>query len=165
MGETALILASEAGFLNVVDFLISKKANVNLRDKAGNSALVYSISNGFDDVSLLLIKHGADVSAASTQSGSALQIAAKSGRAQIVVAIAGEHPELLNKVGVDGEPPLFAAIREAHFALAEKMIELGSHIDAKNSKGQTALDVAKASGVPEGHTLLKKLTPAETVSK
>jgi ankyrin repeat protein len=164
-GETALILASEAGFVNIVEFLISKKANLNLQDKAGNSALVYSISNGFDDVSLLLIKHGADVSAASNREGSALKVAAKSGRDKIVEVIVGAHPELLNKVGADGETPLFSAIRAAHFALAEKMIGLGSKIDFKNSKGQSALDVAKASGVPEGHTLLKKLVPTETVSK
>jgi serine/threonine-protein phosphatase 6 regulatory ankyrin repeat subunit B len=160
-GESALILASEAGFSSVVDYLLAKKANVNLQDKAGNSALVYAILNGFDDLAIRLLQSGADVSLANSKEGNALNVAAKAGRTKVVLALVASHGDLLNQANKEGETPLFTAIREAHFALAEKMIHLGSKTDIKNNKGQGLLEVAKASGVPEGHTLLKTLSASD----
>ena len=62
-GRTALHLASFAGQLKVVEYLIQKLADVNSSDRRGNSPLGDAILNGHREVSTLLKPSGAQLSA------------------------------------------------------------------------------------------------------
>lgn len=57
---TPLICAAFGGKIEAVQFLISKKANLNLRDSTGNTALMYAVTTG-SEVAIALVKAGADV--------------------------------------------------------------------------------------------------------
>lgn len=59
-GRSALHIATQNGFRNIVELLLQLGANSDAVDNLGNSSLHYSFANGFDDISQLLLKYGAD---------------------------------------------------------------------------------------------------------
>ena len=60
-GQTALMLAAQAGHRQVVDVLIAHRANLNTTAKYGLSALMLALVAGHPDVALLLADAGADL--------------------------------------------------------------------------------------------------------
>lgn len=59
------MLASEQGHLQVLEKLLINRANVNLREKSGRTALFKACINLNEDVIKLLIGHNADTKARS----------------------------------------------------------------------------------------------------
>ena len=56
---TALIYAAAKGYVDIVNFLIEKGANVNVIDKHGTSALEFATKKGYKEITTLLIEAGA----------------------------------------------------------------------------------------------------------
>jgi ankyrin repeat protein len=64
-GETPLMLASRTGNLEAIQVLLDRQADVNAREKLrGTTALMWAVDQGHSDAVKLLIRHGAEVSAA-----------------------------------------------------------------------------------------------------
>ncbi|MBF0176911.1 MAG: ankyrin repeat domain-containing protein [Magnetococcales bacterium] len=61
LGHTALIHAAEAGRVDLVEELIQRGAEINLRDQWGRTALSAALHNDHREIVTLLLKHGADV--------------------------------------------------------------------------------------------------------
>jgi uncharacterized protein len=61
-GQTALMLASHAGHLEVVEILIAHQANLNITAKFGLSALMLALVAGHAEVARVLAIAGADLS-------------------------------------------------------------------------------------------------------
>ena len=61
--ETALIIASQNGYLDIVEFLLEQGANLHLKDKDQKSALIWACIRGHYDVAIRLVSAGADVNA------------------------------------------------------------------------------------------------------
>ena len=61
-GQTALMLAAQAGRREVVETLIAHRAKLNITAKFGLSALMLAIVAGHAEVARLLAKAGADLS-------------------------------------------------------------------------------------------------------
>ena len=59
--------ANTAGRPAVMQLLIEHGADVNVRDKDGNSALMWAVSSGLDDVAKLLVRHRADLTLANNE--------------------------------------------------------------------------------------------------
>ena len=66
MGESPLHIASRAGDIRIVDFLIRNKAFVNIKSKSGETPLFYAIAAQNLDVIDILIKNGAILDCKST---------------------------------------------------------------------------------------------------
>ncbi|MBF0153723.1 MAG: ankyrin repeat domain-containing protein [Magnetococcales bacterium] len=62
LGQTALIRAAESGRADLVEELIQRGAEVNVRDQWGRTALAAAIHNDHRGIVTMLIKHGADIS-------------------------------------------------------------------------------------------------------
>ena len=58
-GSTALHWAAEKGHTNILQFLLARGANVEVKDDEGNTPLL--TSNGHLDIAQLLLEHGAEV--------------------------------------------------------------------------------------------------------
>ncbi len=58
-GWTALMFASTNGNLDLVKYLLSKKADANLRSEDGSTALNLAVKNKYDEIIKVLKANGA----------------------------------------------------------------------------------------------------------
>ena len=101
-GETALLLAADSGDMGILQDLLDRNPDVNVKSNDGNSAL-NEVAAGTSwpdgqiidhpDAVLALLAKGADVNARDKRGRTALMKAARSGSAQVVRALlrAGAH--------------------------------------------------------------------------
>lgn len=78
LNRTALIIAAGTRMIDnykVVDYLLRKKADVNAKDNAGNTALMEAAKGGNPKVVALLLEKGADPKAENMYSNTALSMA------------------------------------------------------------------------------------------
>jgi ankyrin repeat protein len=74
-GDTALMMASEKGHLEIVKWLIANNADVNAKDNkdnVGETALILASEKGHLEIVKLLIANNADVNAKSNGEWTAL---------------------------------------------------------------------------------------------
>ena len=109
-----------AGFLehdNVVVFLLHRGADVNLRDKAGATALHGAANFGYTNQMMLLIEAGADVKARAINGRTPLHWAATGDKMDAVILLL-KHSAEINARSVSGETPLGEALKNGHVRLA-----------------------------------------------
>jgi ankyrin repeat protein len=149
--HTPLIDASEKGHKDIVEMLLSSKADVEARNPDGQTSLIIAASNGDEDTVKALLST-ADVEAKSKLGYTALMEAAIYGHADMV--------ELLINVGkADVEArsnsdytPLMVAARSGREEIVARLLGRAD-IEAKSTTGWTPLMIAAA----EGHTAIVKL--------
>ncbi len=84
-GKTALMYAASLGYLEVCEYLISQKEIlINAKDKEGKTALMHAVANARLDIVKLFIDKKANINARTNTEESALSIAMKIGRPEIV---------------------------------------------------------------------------------
>src|ERR1035441_4161617 len=93
-GRTALIAASWAGHLDVVQTLLAAGANVNARDDQGRTALAIASERSFLDVVQALLAARADVNAGNGAGRTALALASEQGHLQVVQALIAAKADL-----------------------------------------------------------------------
>ncbi len=158
-GETALIRAVAQRQKAFVQALLKKtKLKVNSRDKAGNTALLYAVSNNDKDLALPLIHAGAalDLLYGAKKENILFEVA-RLGASEIGDQIIKRQKSLLNQANVDGKTPVFVAIESDQHKLALHLIEQGASTKQVSKSGQTLLDTARANAVEESSPLFKKL--------
>lgn len=84
-GKTALMYAAALGYLEVCEYLLNQKQIlINAKDKEGKTALMHAVANARIDVVKLLIDKKANVNARTNTEESALNIAMKLGKTELV---------------------------------------------------------------------------------
>jgi ankyrin repeat protein len=76
-GRTALHEAAAEGQAEIVEFLLSKKADMNVKDKKGQTALHLAAKDGYIEVISLLIKNKAELNVKDEKGMTPLAIAIK----------------------------------------------------------------------------------------
>ncbi|MFM2200354.1 MAG: hypothetical protein RL769_409 [Pseudomonadota bacterium] len=147
--ETALMIASQYGHLEVVKELIKGGANVNLATNAGQSVLMLALINGKLEIAKKLIEAVENVNHEDVYGITALMIASRSGYSEVVKELIKKNAEI-NTKDKSGYTALIVASQYGHFEvvkeLIKKLIEKGLGVDSKNEKGYTALIVASQHG-------------------
>jgi ankyrin repeat protein len=116
-----------AGFLehdDVVVFLLRRGADVNLRDKAGATALHGAANFGYTNQIILLIGAGADVKARANNGRTPLHWAATGDKMAAVILLLAHGAEV-NARSASGETPVDEALRNGHTQLAAFLRERG----------------------------------------
>ncbi|KAG1461775.1 hypothetical protein G6F56_005654 [Rhizopus delemar] len=101
-GETALLKAAYNGHFPVVQYLVSKNANIHSKDKDGWTALHNACARGYLPVARLLIQHDARVDVKSKMGHTPLINAASKGYIEIVEYLLDEahaNPLIKNSFG------------------------------------------------------------------
>lgn len=123
-GQTPLMVATCAGHLAIVSYLLNEGANANARDETAYTALHWAAFYGHRAVAVQLIKHGAQVNTLQRTKGTPLGMAVMRGHHELVqlLLICKADPNLS---GANGSPLALAAAR-GDVALQSTLTEHGA---------------------------------------
>jgi ankyrin repeat protein len=139
-GETALMKASSGGYAEVVKLLLDKGANVNIKTDEGITALMKASSGGYAEVVKLLLDKRANVNIKTDEGITALMEASSGGYSK---------KEIFGKAQT-------AASERGCIEVVKLLLAKGADINVKNSKGETALVIAKDKGKTEIVAMLER---------
>lgn len=150
---TALMVSSTRGHIDVVKYLLSKKATVTLLDKDNVNAFMEASRGGHLEVLKVLHKAYKEagvstsdlVAQTAVTGGSALLLAAAEGHAAVVSYLLelGFDP---NVVRLDGLSALMAASAGGHEETVKVLVAAGATVDGRDKDGITALISAAENG-------------------
>lgn len=175
-GKTALMLAASEGHLDTVKLLIENGADVNAEDNFGTSSIIVASTANKYDVIEELVKRGANTTKRDTSGGSALDNAvfwgheksvdillqgtkkidpdqaselllysASLGRMKIVESLLNFGIDV-NIAGKEQRTALIVASKFDQPDMVKYLLGRGADKTLKDSKGKTALDIARESG-------------------
>ncbi len=147
--DRRLVEAVKAGNKAAALALLQQKADVNVPEPDGTTALSWAVRQGDADLSDRLLRAGADVKAANRYGVTPLYLAALNGDAGIIERLLKGGADA-NAEGTEGETVLMTAARSGHVAAAKVLVAHGAVVDSRERwRGQTALMWAAAEGHPD----------------
>ena len=133
------------GDLETIKAELEGGRDIDSRDAAGQTALMYAAENGQMDVVRYLISNGADVNAQAKDfflRGTALIYATSSNRLDVIEYLI-ENGADVNATTKNKETALFYAAARGYKKAVEILLKNGADTELKNKKDQTALDLAR----------------------
>jgi ankyrin repeat protein len=151
-----LLLAAMTNNNTLVDEILEKSVDVDVRDSDGGTALQWAAWYGHISIIQKLLDHGADIEAGDLTSGRrALHEAAENGCYDVVKLLLAMGAEL-DATDRWSLTPLHRAAFQGECLLVELLLSHGANIDAKIMDGQTALHLACENGQVDTVRLLIK---------
>jgi ankyrin repeat protein len=146
-GYTALHAAAVDRQVRIIGLLVSAGADVNARTKDNVTPLMSSIGSPYSsaEVSLALIRGGADVSVADSDGRTALWIATTDSTPEVMEELLKRHADpnvQPRSLGFPGETPLHMAAMNGLKNEVELLLRYGADPTIRNAKGETPADVA-----------------------
>lgn len=139
---TSLKLAILLESKELVQYILSHGAKVNIKDLEGMEELHYAAEADNVEIVELLIAAGAAVDARNNFGGTPLYEAAECGNTAVVEMLlrAGADPNIRDN---GGHTPLHRCAYYGNIKIAEMLVEYGVDIGAKDCIGSTAIDNAR----------------------
>ncbi|XP_071084799.1 uncharacterized protein [Haliotis cracherodii] len=143
-GRTGLMMAAYQGHRNVVEFLVSKGADLTLVEKGGDTILHAACRGGdINIVKCVLSKDDVDVNCTDKSGMTPSMSAARWGYTEVVKLLIRRGSNL-QMVDDEGDTILHYACRGGHDDIAEYVLSRSAAlINVKNRSGKTAARVAK----------------------
>jgi ankyrin repeat protein len=158
-GQTTFHVAASDGLLEVIQMLLERNAEINIRDNVGETPLHgileyinYKVadSDSFFDVIQFLLKHGADVDAQNDAHWTPLHRASCCGSIRATELLLG-HNANVHARNNEGRTALHYAMQSE---VARLLLKHGAEVDAQDGDGSTALHMASSEGKFEVAKLL-----------
>ncbi len=156
--RTALMCASQQGEYQTVCLLLSRGADIHIKDSLGQTALMRAICKGELAVAKTLVHHGARVDGTDNQGFAPLHLAAEANSAPIVVMLLTaraniearcERPTAGAEAGsasvFEGMTPLLIAVATKAATSTSALFGRGASPSARDARGRNALDLAVLS--------------------
>jgi 26S proteasome non-ATPase regulatory subunit 10 len=141
-GWTALMMASSLkDGDSLVDFLLSKSADVDEKTNNGQTALHFAASKSNLDTAKKLLAHKASARVKDKRGQLPLHRAAAVGNVPIVKLFL-DNRSPVNATDIDGSTALHHAIAEGHGDTAVLLLKAGAEADKKDGSGALAIDLA-----------------------
>lgn len=142
----------ESEYLEVAKYLISKGVEVNRIDGTGNTALLYAVKNGFNELTKLLIAHSADVNYVRKFDDNQiietpLFLAVSNGHSKVMETLLSTDAALFDET-TKNKSFLHIAAEKGNPVSVAILIDQGFSPDAKDSNHQTPLHIAAKKGFP-----------------
>ena len=133
---TSLHESAKNGDIECVIALIAAGANVNDKDKLGNTPLHDAAWRDEIEIMRALIAAGADIHAKNCHDNTPLHDAARNGKTNAAIALIDAGANIHAK-GIFGNTPLHTAAWYGNTATALALISRGANLNAKNRDGYT----------------------------
>ncbi len=142
-GTPALVhAAAERSFKVVRTFLAIPGTDVEVTNRANETALMYASLHGSVDTAILLIQKGAQVN---RPGWTPLHYAATGGNEGMVDLLLDKHA-FIDAESPNRSTPLMLAVRQKHEALGRRLIAAGADPSLLNDAGMSAADYAARNG-------------------
>jgi ankyrin repeat protein len=154
--RTLLRGASSSGDLEIVQWLLSRSANLTVRDGDkyfGWTSLHAAARYGYVEISRLLLQYKADTYVLDDYGRTPLHLAAECAHVNVARLLL-EHGADVNAMDNSRNTPLHSASERGHLDIARLLVEHGANIDAEDDKGRTAFQVASEEGYDDIAKLL-----------
>jgi ankyrin repeat protein len=140
-GNTALIVATVEGHINVVEELIIAKADIKQNDNCGYSALFYAVAKGHIAIVRRYIELGVDINAASMILGDTpLITSVVKGQIKAAEELLANGADVNQVNRLNGQTPLIYASLMEDDSIAELLISKGANLNmASTWSGETPL--------------------------
>ena len=151
-GTSTFILASERGYLEIVQALLGREGtDVNKGGLGGDTALHWAAREGHIEVARALLQAGANARKSNEEGQTPLHLASREGHIEIVRALleAGAGADV-RKCDKNGWSPISYACEGKHFEVFRALVEAGGDVNKLDSGGWTALHDASYHGLTEG---------------
>ena len=125
--------------------LLKRKADPNLTQADGMTALLWASHHDDFKTAQQLVAAGANVKTANRYGVTALSLACTNGNAALVKLLL-EHGAIPNKTGRGGETVLMTASRTGRLDVVKALLASGADVNARERRGQTAMMWAAAEG-------------------
>jgi ankyrin repeat protein len=120
-------------------------------DRTGQPPLCIAVANGNVNSVQILLDAGANVNATTSAGETALHLAIKNNRTEIIEALLGAKPQLEIYTNDTKETPLhYAASKSGSLATVVSLLKLGAKYDTLNSKSQSPAEAALLSNNIQG---------------
>lgn len=146
---TPLHLACAEGNLNLVSGLLTggNQSDVSTRNEQGVTPLHEAAFRGYQDIVLLLLKHGADTKCKDDSGNTPLQAACEGGHAAVCSSLVRKgQADLQDRSPVTGFVALHIAALRAHVECLRILLELGAPLHPRSLEGDTPRDLALRYG-------------------
>lgn len=145
-GRTVLIAAAARGDLEIVNVLLSRRVDLNVKDKRGYTALSHAIEAMYEDVvGALLDRPELDPNARGLNGRPALSAYVWRGDKQRVEKLLALGADV-NAVDNDGDAALHGAAQSGNVEIIRMLLDKGANANAKNKHGGTPLMWAAVYG-------------------
>lgn len=145
-GKACIQVASHQGYVDLVTYLISKGANVNVVDKEGDSALHYAAFGNQPETMRVLLENGAEVNFLNSSHCSALHICAHKKTPHCVRELL-KHNANVNIQDSYGDTALHDAIGKENTEVVELLCNAPNlDFTVKNNRGFNVLHHAALKG-------------------
>jgi uncharacterized protein (TIGR02145 family) len=144
-GNNLLMLASNIGYTEVCQILLSKGAKVDLQSDDGGTALMLASQGGFIEIVKLLLDRGANVDLQTDFGETALMLASQNKQTEIAKLLLDKSLNLDLKTN-NGVTALMYASINGDVEIVKLLLDKGVQIDLKDSDKQTSLILASLYG-------------------
>ena len=143
--NTPLILVADESLFGkerqIVEALVTAKADVNAANKDGITALMVASAAGRDGMVRLLVQNGAKVNARDTDGWAALMYAADAGDWSVVKELIEAEADV-NATDKKGWTPLMLALLHGRGAVSERLLKASAKMPVKAPNGFSAILLA-----------------------
>ena len=156
-GTPAFIYLASLGQAKICALLLLRGADVNMKNKDGDTALKQAAYGGCTETCKLLLENGADVNAKNNYGETALAHAARIGYPETCALLIGKGADVNAKAN-DGTTALMeVAAACGDIKTCKLLIEKGADVNANDLFGRTALRLVIQSGHTKIYKLLKPI--------
>lgn len=142
---TLLFSAADNDCTAIAPKLLTAGANVNARDRSGNTALIRAARNGRVAMITFLLESGADLEQRNLDGATPLLAAIEGNRTKAAETLLAAGANVAT-AGRSGVAPLAAAAYNGNLGMVEVLLAHKADPGAADSTGKTAIDYAAARG-------------------
>ena len=137
-GKTSLHWSVQRGRLDVVELLLSRGVEINVKNLYGETPLDLAVQNGELDIAKFLVEKGADINVTDNRGDTLLHRAAERNQKDLVVFLidVGADMSVQNNIA---ETPLGTAVRREYKDIVEFLISKGADINEITNRGEAVL--------------------------